>query len=519
MSILTEKEQIAVLSQPAILPCGLILPNRLVKAAMEELLGLPGSRPSELDEALYEVWAQGGWGMVLSGNVQVAPDHLGFPFDITVPSPSSPTSAEKTASFARWARAASSAPCTSFKPQTINILQLNHTGRQSMRFVCGRPDGRAALAPSPVPMTTGPGWLDRYIGRVLFGTPREMGERDVDEVVEQFVRGARLAKETGWHGVELHASHGYLLAQFMSPKTNLRTDAYGGSARKRLTLLFRIVDAIRTEMPQASGFCLGIKLNASDYVLGGLTEQDALDNIKWIAEHGGVDFIEISGGSYESPEFMSTSTADQGIKRPSSAAREAFFDTFSHRARWVVSTLPPSTLPTPAPLILLTGGLRTRLGMTRALYSPTKSPPTADLVGLARPAAADPFLPHKLLSPTVPANEARAPVYDPLSGVRWLRALFGWIAVAGPGLDVAYHTMCMRQVALRRREEKRRWRGLNGREKDGEQVAVQARGQYPLSNFWVLAWRVFVAPLIPRWVMGVAGAVLVAVVGRSWSFL
>ncbi|GAA5980561.1 hypothetical protein JCM11641_006681 [Rhodosporidiobolus odoratus] len=525
MGRLTDREQVSVLGSTATLPCGLTLRNKLVKAAMEEMLGGMAGLPSELDVALYEVWAEGGWGMVITGNVQVSPSHLGSPFDNSVPT-AFPPPPEPAAAFSRWADAARTPP-SSFHAQhlaesparTINITQLNHPGRQSMRFFCGRSPTSPALSASSIPMSAGRGTLGHWLGRALWGTPKEMSLEEIEEVVQAFVRGAKLAKATGWDGVELHASHGYLLAQFMSPKTNLRTDEYGGTGRKRLRLVFRIISAIRAEMPTEDGFCVGIKLNSSDYVKGGLTEQDALDNIMWLAQHGGVDFIEISGGSYENPEFMSTSSADQRCKRPSSAAREAFFDTFSQRARWLLSTLPPSTLPSPAPLILLTGGFRTRLGMTRALRSPTKSPPTADLVGLARPAAVDPLLPRRLLSPAVPAAEARAPRYDSLAGVRWLSWLFGWVAIAGPGLDVVWHTMAMRQVALRRREEKRRWRALYG-EKAGDLVPVRdgtAGDAYPLSNFWLLGWRVYVTPVLPSWVVGVAGAVTVAAVGKSWS--
>ncbi|BGP39868.1 hypothetical protein JCM10450v2_003840 [Rhodotorula kratochvilovae] len=466
MAGLTDKEQIACIAQPAQLPCGRILPNRLVKAAMEEML------PADLQEALYEVWAEGGWGMLISGNVQVSPAHLGTPFDLSVPpSPFPPSS---LAAFTRW----------------------------SMRLFCGRTPSVPSLAPSAVPLRiAGP------LGTLLWGTPRSMTDVDIEEVVRQFVDGARLARDAGWDGVQIHASHGYLLATFMSPRVNRRTDAYGGTARKRLTLLFRIVDAIRAECPQASGFCLGVKLNCSDFVKGGLTEQDALDNVKWIAEHGSIDFIEISGGSYESPEFMNRDSSPTAPKRPSTLQREAFFDAFSNRARWLLSTLPPSTLPTPAPLILLTGGLRTRSGIARALSTSSKSPPSADLAGLARPAAADPFLPLTLLSPSVPASAARAPSYDPLRGVHWLRALFAWVAVAGPGLDVLYHTMALRVIALQRAGERKR--GVR-------EVQRRGRGEYALGGWWGMAWKAWVAPVLPGWVFGVAGAVLLAVVGKGW---
>ncbi|CDR44782.1 hypothetical protein NBRC10512_005880 [Rhodotorula toruloides] len=506
-------EHIAAIAQPAQLPCGLTLSNRLVKAAMEEMLSNGDGLPSELDEALYEIWAEGGYGMLISGNVQVSPKHLGTPLDIYVPSSPSPST---SAAFSRWAQ---SMRPLSDAPRPLAIMQLNHPGRQSMRLFCGRPASQPSLAPSAVPMAVGPNILGYAVGRLVWGTPEEMTATDFDEVVEQFVAGARLAKETGWDGVELHASHGYLLAQVMSPKANLRTDAYGGTARKRLTLLFRIVDAIRAELPQKRGFCVGVKLNCSDFIKGGLTEQDALDNIKWIAEHGGIDFIEISGGTYENPEFMNPDVS----LRPSTLLREAFFDAFAHRARWLLSTLPPSSLPSPAPLVLLTGGLRSRAGIARALSSSTKSPPAADLVGLGRPAAADPFLPHKLLRKTVPGDMARPPSYDSLAGVRWIRFLFGWLAVAGPGLDVFYHTMLLRQIALARMKEKRRVERLNGpRKGDGTPTKVVRTGvegeDLPLSNFWVLGWRVWVAPLVPAWMLGLAGALVFAVLGRGWKW-
>ena len=202
-------------------------------------------------------------------------------------------------------------------------------------------------------------------------------------------------------------------------------------------------------------------------------------------------------------------TPDATPKRPSALAREAFFDAFSQRARWLLSTLPPSTLPSPAPLILLTGGLRTRTGIARALSTSTKQPAAADLAGLARPAAADPFLPLSLLSSSVPSSAARAPAYDSLYGVRWLRALLGWVAVAGPGLDVLWHTMALRQVALRRAAERKR--GV-------EQVQRVGAGDYELCGFWRMAWRTWVVPAVPSWFGGIAAALVFAVIGRGWKW-
>lgn len=116
--------------------------------------------------------------------------------------------------------------------------------------------------------------------------------KDIDHVIELFVKGARLAYEAGLHGIQIHASHGYLLSSFLSPKTNKRSDEYGGSAKKRLKVILDIIDKTREEHKRP--FVLGIKLNSTDYVEGGLNEDEALQHVEMLARHGGLDFIEVS---------------------------------------------------------------------------------------------------------------------------------------------------------------------------------------------------------------------------------
>lgn len=204
----------------------------------------------------------------------------------------------------------------------------------------GRGPFRRSKAPSAVGVVPTTGLLGRLLGEVVWGTPSAMTEEEIGEVVQGFVQGARVARETGFDGVQLHASHGYLLAQFLSPnvsddflwerlasadrmlrrlQVNLRNDNWGGTPRERMALLLEIIRAIRRAFHLESGFCVGVKLNSSDYVVrgsfraengrrltsamalplpvfvqkGGLTEEDALDNVRWLAEEGGVDFIEI----------------------------------------------------------------------------------------------------------------------------------------------------------------------------------------------------------------------------------
>ena len=132
----------------------------------------------------------------------------------------------------------------------------------------------------------------------LLGTPREATLEDIDEVVAGFVHGAIVAKEAGFAGCQLHGAHGFLLSQFLSPHTNRRTDDYGGSPEKRLTLLKRLVREIRKVCPPP--YCLSVKLNSADYMAqGGLSTDEGLEQIRWLVECGLVDFVEISGGNAE----------------------------------------------------------------------------------------------------------------------------------------------------------------------------------------------------------------------------
>ena len=113
-----------------------------------------------------------------------------------------------------------------------------------------------------------------------------------------FVHGAIVAKEAGFAGCQLHGAHGFLLSQFLSPHTNRRTDGYGGSPEKRLTLLKRLVREIRQVCPPP--YCLSVKLNSGDYMAqGGLSTEEGLEQVRWLVNCGMVDFVEISGGNAE----------------------------------------------------------------------------------------------------------------------------------------------------------------------------------------------------------------------------
>jgi 2,4-dienoyl-CoA reductase-like NADH-dependent reductase (Old Yellow Enzyme family) len=276
------------LAKPITLPCGLTLPNRLVKAAMTEQMADKDKLPNEAFNKVYSAWAEGGWGMVLTGNVQVNMTYLGGPADTAVNDKIS--EAKLLESWTAWAKACNARG-------TPTIMQINHPGRQSPYGAGTRGFFDKNLAPSAVPLKLGDGILQSIASALVFGTPREMTVAEIRETVRQFANAARLAAKAGFAGVQIHAAHGYLLAQFLSSQSNKRTDDYGGSPAKEARIVVEIIHAIREVTPE--GFCVGIKLNSVDHqskeALAACIEQ--LEEIR----KAGVDFLEISGGTYENP--------------------------------------------------------------------------------------------------------------------------------------------------------------------------------------------------------------------------
>ncbi|KAI0337207.1 FMN-linked oxidoreductase [Trametopsis cervina] len=379
---------------PLPLPCGRVVPNRFVKvshdvtthiqhssptdtlcqvALYEHLAAFGGGLPNARHHNLYSRWAEGGWGMILTGNVQVARDHLTLGRDIIIP--------RNLTSCDAFVKLAESIHGSSGRDGQLAIMQLSHAGRQSTLFFGGRPISVPPLAPSPLRVEMKHDgkktFLSGLVTKQLFQTPREMTLADIDDVVEAFTRGARIAAKSGFDGVELHAAHGYLIASFISPKTNVRTDEYSAS-KDPLRLLRRIVQSIRAPGVVPDDFVLGIKLNAADYVSDVPTAEEdrAVAHALEIASWDMIDFIEVSGGSYENPAFMG-----QG-------QRETIFARFAQRARAEISSSPRVARP---PSIVITGGLSAPTQMRAALHNGH-----ADLLGIGRMAVDVPHLPNIL---------------------------------------------------------------------------------------------------------------------------
>ncbi|KAK8045300.1 NADPH dehydrogenase [Apiospora rasikravindrae] len=418
------------IAKPLTLKCGLTLPNRLAKAALAEGLADKDALPSKATNAVYSEWAKGGWGLVMTGNVDVDTQHVGDKLNAAYNHELERASLLET--WKGWAR--------SCNPDgaTPTVVQINHPGRQSHRGAGSRGLFAPSIAPSAVPLDFGTGLLARLMGALVFGTPREMTVDEIRHVVGRFAETAKLAAEAGFAGAEIHAAHGYLLAQFLSEKSNKRTDAYGGSPAARAKIVVEIIRAMRAAVP--SGFCIGIKLNSADHQSPEELKA-CLEQLRLVAE-AGVDFVEVSGGTYENP-IMSTGTAEatsttaanekQPQKSERTKAREAFFLEFASAVRSEIGSGVP---------LMVTGGFRSRGGMEAALASGG-----CDLIGIGRPATVKPAFPKEiLLNPEVKDEDASLSIEKIQPG--WFLKLTG-VHALGAAADSLHYRRLLQGLAYK----------------------------------------------------------------------
>lgn len=326
-----------VLNTALTLPCGVTLKNRLVKSAMTERISNKKFEPTVGHERLYRDWANTHAGLLITGNVMIDRKHLESAGNVCF------DNEDVLPKLASWADAG--------KKNGNHIwVQISHAGRQTNKFSSGRP-----LAPSEVQL--------KKIG--LFGKPKAMSEQDIQDVITGFARAAKIAKEAGFTGVQVHAAHGYLLSQFLSPITNKRTDQWGGPIENRSRLLMTIVHEIRKLVGR--DFPLAVKLNSSDFQRGGFTEQESLEVVKMLDKEK-IDLLEISGGTYEKVAFFILNEDRYGQKE-STRKREAYFIDFARKVRSI------STIP-----LLITGGFRSYDFCNQVLQNGE-----LDLIGMARP--------------------------------------------------------------------------------------------------------------------------------------
>jgi 2,4-dienoyl-CoA reductase-like NADH-dependent reductase (Old Yellow Enzyme family) len=348
---------VGILERSLTLPNGVTLKNRIAKAAMTEGLADAWNRATEKHVTIYRRWAEGGAGLLLTGNVMVDRRYLERPGNVAI---DGAQSQEQLDALKRWAGAAREGGADIW-------VQLSHAGRQTPKIVAKEP-----VAPSAVEIALPGG---------QFAKPRALLAEEIEDVIDRFANAASIAKRTGFTGVQIHAAHGYLISEFLNPNVNRRDDEWGGSLENRARLLLRVIKEVRSQV--GSGYAISVKLNSSDFQKGGFAPEESLQVAKWLGD-AGVDLLEISGGSYEQPAMMDIEGMEaryEETKRASTRAREAYFLSYAEAIREV------ATMP-----LMVTGGFRTRQGMEDAINSGA-----CDVCGLARPLCVDPDFPKKLM--------------------------------------------------------------------------------------------------------------------------
>ena len=372
-----------LLFTPITLPNGTTIKNRFFKSAMSEGMGTRDFQPKKNIATLYKRWAEGGTGLIITGNIMVDPKGTAEPGNIVFDKNSNMEILKN------WANQGQ-------QHGAKVMVQLNHPGKQVPKTIA-----KETVAPSTIPLGNG---LNK-----LFSTPRALTTSKVEELVQKFVTSAKVAKEAGFSGVQIHAAHGYLISQFLSPHDNRRTDKYGGSLENRMRFLKEIYLGMREEL--GKDFTIGIKINSTDFKEDGLTEEDSLKTIIELANLG-LDFVEISGGTYERPAMMGAT---------SKSTNQVFFAEYSKKLKQKIE------IP-----VVVTGGIRSINAMNTLLNDNT-----TDFIGIARPLTIDPNIPNKIKQGTYTIVETTRVS----TGVKKLDKIFGSL------LGIVYYQVLMQNIA------------------------------------------------------------------------
>jgi 2,4-dienoyl-CoA reductase-like NADH-dependent reductase (Old Yellow Enzyme family) len=330
----------SVLFQPVTIGT-LQLKNRFVRSATQDYLGHPDGAISKSELTLYQELAAGGVGLILTGHAYVQ-----HPLGRASVNQNAIYDDRFIPGYRRLAEAVHA-------EGAALVLQVSHAGRQTPQ---DWPGALESVAPSAIP--------DGSTGR----TSRALTEEEIWSLVDAYAAAMGRAKAAGCDGVQLHVAHGYLLSAFLSPYTNRRTDAWGGSVANRGRILQEIL--VRGRQLVGATYPVLVKLNTTDGIAGPGTL--TLPEVVTIARHlvaWGVDAIEVSGGHREFKGVMS---------RPKilTPAHEAYFAPAARAVKAAVD------VP-----VLLVGGLR-----SRAVMEAVVTDGTADLVALCRPLICEPDL-------------------------------------------------------------------------------------------------------------------------------
>ncbi|KAK8161784.1 hypothetical protein IWX90DRAFT_388392 [Phyllosticta citrichinensis] len=337
---------------------GVTAKNRFLKAPLTERISSwnykdVASRgiPSKTLINLYRRWGEGGYGVIVTGNTFFEPEHLEAMGNPIIPK-DAPFEGPRFEAFKEMAE-------VSKKEGSLILIQVSHAGRQVWDAI------------QPNPISASDVQIEKQVMGMNFGKPRPATQEDIDGIIEGYAHTAEYCQKAGYSGIQVHSAHGYLLAQFLNPETNKRTDKYGGSIENRARILAEIAAAVRART--GPGFVMGIKVNSTEFQDKNFQAEEAKKLCK-VLEDATFDFVEISGGSYEDMGFLHN-------KRDSTKKREAYFFEFAQ-------LIAPNFTKTKTYLV---GGLRTVGAMVKCLG-------TVDAVAVGRPACQESDFAKKILS-------------------------------------------------------------------------------------------------------------------------
>ena len=350
---------------------GMQLKNRLVRSATYEHMATEDGKVTDQLSNFYSKLAKGGVGLIVLGGANVQKNGLGSPSQICIYSDDHIVGLKNLVD--------------EIHHQGAKVaLQISHAGRQTIPAAIG---GQTPVAPSAIEPDP------------LFNTsPREMTEEEISETINAFGAAAKRGKEAGFDAVQLHAAHGYLLAQFLSPHTNRRTDKWGGNRENRMRFVTEVNNSVREAV--GDDYPVLTKLSVEEGLEKGITIDEASDVAMRLSQIG-IDAIEISGGTIVDTIFMMSRgdiPIDMITRNADPAAKEqmeGFFYSIKdmvkyEEAYWLKHAEKIKEVIGDVPLILV-GGMKYPQTMAKILEENK-----ADLISLSRALIREPNFPKEM---------------------------------------------------------------------------------------------------------------------------
>lgn len=245
----------------AIKLAGITFPNRIIRSATYEGMSDSEGKPTEQLLKKYIALSKGGVGGIITGFIGVNQQGMSTGHYMSMINNAETVSAYKEITVKMH------------EMGTPIIAQLNHCGGQTKKEATGMP----VVAPS----------------KIADYKAKEMTNAEILEVIDAFVQGVKNAKEAGFDGVQIHLAHGYLLSEFVSPRMNRRTDAWGGTTENRFRIVRMIFEKARKEV---GDYPMIVKMNGYETLKNGLTIEESIKIAK-LLERAGCDGIEVSNGT------------------------------------------------------------------------------------------------------------------------------------------------------------------------------------------------------------------------------